>query len=235
MARLLQAASDLPIGAHCVSFHASQQEACDQAVSFISGCPNDQAASYWVAERTLLPMYESELKARLPQRPDVVHVLGHSQVHKVGDVLRPVPEVLAFIGQHPEGVTAGGETLTWFWTPETIHEHLEYERWFETQPRQRSRFICPYNLRKVPPGDVLEVLRELSEHHSHVVLSQSRDRPVRLMQLFLFANADSIPEALRPDLRWAVDAGYVQVESPSPLLFLSASGRQLLDDWTTLS
>jgi len=233
MVRLLNSASELPTGSHCVSFHATQDEACEQAVAFLEGARADQASAYWVANQSLVPMYRTRLQSRVPDRKDSVHALGHSQVHQVGEVLRPAPEVLEFISHHPDGVTAGGETITWFWTPETIHDYMEYETWFERQPRLNSRFICPYNLRRVPPQAAASVLHELGEHHSHVVLSRAPAKAVRLIQLFLFANAREVPEMLQHDLTWAVDAGLVQVHEPSPILFLTASGHQLIEEWAT--
>jgi hypothetical protein len=219
----------LPLGAHCVSFHASRDEAADQAVSFLAGSPDGQAASFWVADSTLLAYYDEKLAVRAPEHVGCVHVLPHEQVGPVAGKLRPVEEVQEFVAGHPGGVTGGADTLSFYWSPETIPDHLEYEQWFEDQPREGSRFLCPYDLRRIPPESAPEVLRELGKHHSHAALSASDEPAVRLLQLFIFGGARDLPPQLLETLRWARDSRLIERGDD---LVLTESGEAVVRDWS---
>jgi hypothetical protein len=232
MPQAVTEASRLPLGSHSLSLHADSEEAAEQAASFLAGTPEGQPASYWVGDETLLPHYHEILEVRAPGQVEAVHPLEGPQVQPEGPVLRPIPEVTQFVGSHPEGVTGGGDTISQYWTPQTIPAYLEYEAWFDAQPREHSRFICPYNLRRVPPGEAPKILRELGAHHSHVVLSQSSEMGVRLLQLFVFGAGSEVPPAIRPDLDWAVESGLVARAVDSGELTLTASGDAVIAAWS---
>lgn len=222
----------LPLGSHCVSFHVSREEAADHAASFLAGTPEDQAASYWVGDASLLPYYEEKLAQAAPHQVGCVHLLDTEQVASEGGRLRPVPTVREFVGAHPEGVTAAGETLSLYWTRETIPEHLEYEQWFDALPRDDSRFLCPYDLRRVPPEMAPMVLRDLGAHHSHAVLSSSLEPAVRLLQLFVFATPAEVPDALKDTHRWALEHGLISSSAPEEEMSLTEAGTQIVHEWS---
>ena len=227
----LDSCGEVPVGGHCVSFHATQEEAADQAASFVAGAAPSQAASYWVPQPGLLPLYRDRMASMDARRVRSIRVLAGPQVHRVGQRLRPVEEVAAFVERHPEGVTGGAETISWYWTADDIKDHLEYEQWFQLQPRAHSRFLCPYDLRRIPADDALPILRELVGHHSHLVLSRGRDESIRLLQLLLFSDAREIPPWLASDLAWGLRSGYVTVGEHTGHLSMTTEGHQLLDAW----
>jgi hypothetical protein len=222
----------LPLGSHCVSFHVSQEEAADHAASFLAGTPEDQAASYWVGDASLLPYYEEKLAETAPRQVGCVHLLETEQVAPEDGHLRPIPTVKEFVGAHPEGVTAAGETLSLYWTRETIPEHMEYEQWFDTLPRDDSRFLCPYDLRRVPPELAPSVLRDLGAHHSHAVLSASLEPAVRLLQLFVFATPSDLPDQLKDSRRWAEEHGLIAPTGPHEEMSLTEAGNQVVREWS---
>ena|SRR5580700_3299177 len=231
MLEVLDDLSQLPLGAHALSLHASRREAADHAVAFIKGTPEGQAVAYFVPDAALAQYYDDRLSEAAPDHLGCVHALGHEQVEFVDGRLRPVAEVRELIGQHPEGVTAAGETLSQYWAPENMPEHLEYESWFDDQPREDSRFLCPYNLREVPPEMASNVLRELGSHHSHVMLSQCDEPAARLLQLFIFAVPRDLPTSLQATLGWAVAEGLVRVEDAGQEMALTKAGEALVRRW----
>jgi hypothetical protein len=232
MPEVVESLEELELGSHCVSFHASREEARENAVAFLAGAPEGQPASYWVADPALKDYYSEEIVARTPDHLGCVYILPGPQVKWIEDRLRPVDEVLQFVGAHPEGVTAAGETITQYWAPQNVSDHLEYESWFEERPRENSRFLCPYDLRRIPPEVAPETLRELGLHHSHVALSHSQEPAARLLQLFIFGFADEMPPALRESLAWAEEAGLV-VDRGRPLgLTLTPGGEEIIRAWS---
>lgn len=230
--QVLDNPTDLPIGSHALSFHADSGEAEKHAIQFLSGAPADTPAVYFVHDEETSAHYNDRLSSELPARVGCVRALGHEQVESVDGKLRPVREVRAFFSQHHEGVTAGGDTLSRYLLPETISAHIEYEGWFDEQPREGSRFICPYDLRRLPAESAPEILRELGRRHSHVVLSSSAEPAVRLLQVFLFETRAEVPERLRADLRWASHKGYLEPDHSNSPLRLSALGRDVVDEWS---
>jgi|SRR5579871_110154 len=228
---LLTSVAELPVGSHCLSFHASLDESADHAAEFLAGAPEGQAAAYWVADSALQSYYQDRLSEGAPDQVGCVMVLAGEQVHPVEGRLRPVPEIQEFVGAHPEGVSGAAETISLYWTPETVPDHLEYETWFDNQPRGHSRFLCPYDLRLVPAGDAPEILRELGRHHSHVVLSPSTEPAVRLLQLFVFETVPEVPGPLSETLEWAVENGYVRVQGDRQELGLTPAGNSVVEAW----
>jgi hypothetical protein len=232
MAELVADLEQLPRGSHCLSLHASDREAAEHAAAFLAASEPEQAASYWLADEALLPLYRSMVADRVPDQVGCVRWLEHEQVEPTeGGMLRPTPDVAEFVREHPDGVTAGGETLSYYWSSETLPAHLEYEVWFEEQPRPASRFLCPYDLRRFPAGSAPRTLRELAEHHSHLVLSDSTDRVVRLLELFLFPTATSVPAELREALLWALRTGLVRHDEELDELELSPFGEEVVAEW----
>jgi hypothetical protein len=140
MPQVLEDLAELPPGAHGLSFHSDSNEAQDHAVRFLSGAPKEAAASYWVATPEIAEQYNERLASDLPERVGCVASLGHEQVEDHEGRLRPVGEVTEFVREHPDGVTAAADTISLFWDLESVPEHLEYEEWFQEQPRDRSRF-----------------------------------------------------------------------------------------------
>jgi hypothetical protein len=233
MPEVVDLAADLPRGSHALSLHADDVEAREHAVSFLSGTPRGQSASYWIGDGSQLAEYQSDLRAHDPSHVGCVAILPHEQVTPQGDGrLRPAEEVRSFLGGHPEGVTAGGDTLSLYWTDRTIPAHLEYEAWISGQSFDESRLICPYDLRRVPPAQAPRVLRELGDHHSHVVLSGSGQPAVRLLQLFVFSDASRLPEPLRDTLDWALKAGLARLDAAGRDLSLTEAGEEIVAEWS---
>ena len=231
MLRLIEEPRLLPTGSHGLSFHATRNEAARNAISFLAGTPRGQSASYWVADEATADYYRKWLGVEFPDHVGCVAILPHEQVESVDGRLRPVSEVKSFLEQHPEGVTAAGETLSRYWTRETLPAHLEYESWFQSQPNDASRFLCPYDLRTVPPDMAPEVLQELGSHHTHVTLSPSQEPGVRLLQLFVFPTVDELPECLEINLGWSIKRALTELLSGSRELSLTHKGEQVVREW----
>lgn len=221
----------LPVGAHCLSLHASEVEAAEHAVEFLAGTPEGQSASYWVSEPSLQAYYQERLAERAPAQVGCVHVLEGEQVEPSDGGLRPVLPVREFVGGHPEGVTGGADTISLYWTRDTVPAHLEYERWFDAQPRGNSRFLCPYDLRTVPADGAPEVLRALGQHHSHAVLSGSTEPAIRLLELFVFGRPADLPPGLRGTYLWARAEGLIEDGPEETELALSGDGTRIVEEW----
>ncbi|HTW56257.1 MAG TPA: hypothetical protein VMG36_07470 [Thermoplasmata archaeon] len=233
MPEVVDLAAELPVGSHTLSLHASNREAKQHAVSFLAGTPPGQAASYWIGDGDQLPDYRAQLTAEAPEHVGCVAVLPHEQVTEQPDGhLRPAGEIQEFLHAHPEGISAGGDTLSLYWTDRTIPAHLEYEAWLSGQPYDRSRLLCPYDLRRVPPSEAPRVLRELGAHHSHVVLSGSGQPAVRLLQLFVFPDAARMPSALRETLDWGLKTGLVRLDATGRDLSLTTAGEEIVAEWS---
>jgi hypothetical protein len=231
MPALIENLRELPVGSHCVSFHASRGESAQHAVDFIAGAPAGQATSYWVPDAETAQYYSLWLAQEVPDHVGCVAVLNHEQVEPIEAKLRPVEEVRQFVSEHPEGVSACGETITKYWSRETVPAHLEYEAWFQTQPMAASRFLCPYDLRAVPPDLATRVLRDLGAHHSHVTLSKSVEPGARLLQLFIFPTVEEVPEVVEGTLGWAMKKDLVEIQRPVRELALTAMGEEVVRDW----
>lgn len=229
---ILLSPASVPLGAHCLSLHATRREAEDQAIAFLEGTPEGQDARYWVSDATTEQLYSEEVRDRIPAHVGCIAVLPGEQVVTRDGKLRPADEVQAFIATHPEGVTAAADTISAYWTPETLPAHLEYESWFERQPRLGSRFLCPYDLRTVPPSMGAQVMGALGSLHSHVVLSSSVGSGARLLQLFVFGSVDRLPSSLRTTLEWATQRGFVRTESPDRRLSLTDEGVATIRGWS---
>jgi hypothetical protein len=231
MPETVESLAHLPIGSHCVSFYVSREEAASQAVDFLAGTPKGQAASYWVPDLETVAYYQNRLASHAPERASSVHFLPTEQIREKDGKLRPIDEVAGFVQGHPEGVTAAGETLSRYWTPESVPAHLEYEQWFDQLPRSDSRFLCPYDMRRVPADQAPDVLRALGKHHSHTLLSESTEPAVRLLQLFVFATAPEVPRVLEPTLGWAVRGRLLDFEGDQYELELAPQGEKIVEDW----
>lgn len=233
MVKIVADPMDLPLDSHALSFYADAAEAEDHAVRFLAGAAPGAPAVYFVPDEATSERYNARLSSELPERVGcVIPLVGHCQVETVEGKLRPVREVRDFVAAHTEGVTAGGDTLSMYLLPNSVSDHIEYESWFDRQPREHSRFVCPYDLRRVPVDSAPEFLRELGEHHSHIVLSSSAEPAVRLLQLFTFGTRATVPEPLHEDLDWAVDQGYLEVAGPDSPLRLTPHGRDVVREWS---
>jgi hypothetical protein len=231
MSTVLRDLAELPQGAHALALYSDREEAAAHAVRFIRGAPPSAPVSYWVASSDLAQEYNDRLASVAPERVGCVAVLDHEQVDRIDGKLRPTREVIDFVSEHPDGVTAGGDTLSLYWDLDSVPEYLEYEEWFDEQPRTSSRFLCPYDLRTVPAEVAPAVLSRLAKHHSHVVLSSSTEPAVRLLQLFLFGSPEELPERLRGDLRWATDRDFVENPADGATLELTPRGREVVREW----
>lgn len=228
---VLESAEEAPTGCHVLSFYAGPAEAARHAAEFLHGAPDGQTAQYWVANRAGAEFYAAAAGDRAPSHVGCVAILPTEQVELVEGRLRPVGEIRRFLASHPEGVSAGADTISLCWGAEDLDAHLEYERWFQAQPRSRSRFLCPYDVHTVPPGDPVSTVRELAAHHTHLVLSDSDEPGVRLLQLFVFATAPEVPAALAATLDWATREGLVALEGSDQTLTLTPEGEHLVREW----
>ncbi|MGI0131600.1 MAG: hypothetical protein ACREDK_00655 [Thermoplasmata archaeon] len=232
MPEVISDLEELPLGAHCLSLHADRTEAADHAVRFLAGTPEGKAPSFWVTDPGLANYYSERLVEAAPACIGCVHVLEGEQVSPMEGKLRPAPAIREFLGAHPGGVSAGADTISQYWTSETVPEHLEYEAWFQEQPREESRFICPYDLRRIPQGDWPRTLRELGSHHTHVSLSRSSDPGARLLELFVFGTRAEIPKELAATLLWARVNSLVVLEGESETLQLTSAGEAIVQEWS---
>ena len=231
MPQLVADLAELPSGSHAVSFYSAQSEAAEQAVRFLAGAPKDEPSSFWVTDPATAEEYNRRLETASPDHVGCVVAIDHEQVERVDGRLRPCAEVRAFLREHPGSITAGGDTLSQYMVPGTVPEHLEYESWFQEQPRRGSRFVCPYDLRRIPPAMAPSVLKELGKQHSHVKLSSSPEPAVRLLQLFIFGSEAEVPVLLQDDLEAARERGWVARDSPRAPLALTGAGREIVREW----
>ena len=229
---IVETLSRLPPGSHCISLHTSPEEAADHAVDFLAGTPPGQAASYWVPDSDVAAEYNSRLEAEAPGQVGCVRALAHEQVAPHDGRLRPVPEIVDFVTGHPGGVTGGADTISRHWTRESVPDHLEYEAWFDGQPRKASRFLCPYDLRTLPVELVPQVLRGLGTHHSHVSLSNSTDPALHLLQLFLFPTVHDLPPQLHATLGGALALKHASLPGLGSELVLTAAGETVVRNWS---
>ncbi len=235
MTQVIEDLRGLPKGSHALSFHASDREARDRAVRFIQGAPEGQRAAYWVEDEALKAEYDRRLAEAAPLQVGCVGILPEGQIENTPAGLRPVAAVREFVVAHPEGVTAGADTLFRHWDPQDPRPVLEYEEWFDGLARDQSRFLCPYDLRKLPSSDAgtaARSIRELASHHSHVALSETEDPALRLLQLFVFASEDEIPDALRSAFREASAGGLIESGGSEGPFFLTAAGEAVVADWS---
>lgn len=232
MLEVVEDVSELPQGAHCLSLHASREEGARNAVQFLAGALLGQAASYWVPDEETQRAYQDAARIGAPLHVGCIALLPHSQVTEIEGHLRPAEEIREFLRDHPSGVTAAGETLTRYWTRESVPAYLEYENWFETQGRDDSRFMCPYDLREVPSDLAPVVLRSLGSHHSHVVLSRSDAVGVRLLELFVFGRVDDLPDALDGTFGWALKRNLIDFDGRSRLVTLTPAGDEIIREWS---
>ncbi len=232
MPEVLPDPRELPRGTHLLSLHVTAAEAARHAADFLTGTPSGQAASYWVVDEATKGSYQETLIRQSPEHVGCIAVLPHSQVAPSEGALRPSNEVRAFLDAHPEGVTAAGETITRYWSRDSIPDHLEYETWFQDQERGNSRFMCPYSLREIPPDLAPHVLRELGSHHTHVVLADSKEPGVRLLELFVFRKVHEIPSVLDGTLGWAVKRELVSIDRATNELSLTPAGDAIIREWS---
>jgi hypothetical protein len=233
MPELLLDAKAIPMGGHCLSLHVDDLEAARNAADFLAGTPDDQAGAYWVADAAMEESHRMMAAEISPEHVGCIVVLPHAQAELQGGHLRPTSELREFLAAHPDGVSAAGETLTRYWNTATIPDHLEYEAWFQGQERGPSRFLCPYNVREIPPDFAAAILRELGARHSHIVLSASPEPGVRLLELFVFGTVGEVPEILEPTLGWAVKRGLVWIDDATRTLVLSPDGDEIVREWAS--
>ncbi len=232
MTELVEDLATLPLSAHGLSLHSSRGEAARHAAEFIAGTTAWQAAAYWVPDAATAGSHAAEIADRAPDHVGCVAIMSHEQVAEEHGKLRPVPEVLAFLREHPNGVTAAGETLSQYLDRKNLDQHLEYERWFQDQPRDRSRFLCPYDLRRLPPERAPHALRELGEHHTHVAISRDPHPVVQMLQLFLFRRAKELPPALVPTFADAVRRNAIRVDPGTGEFSLTPAGEAAVQSWS---
>ena len=227
--------SEIPLGAHALTLHAGPTEAADHVASFLEGAPDSQAARFWVPDGSSAALLAEVVEKRSPAHVGCIAILTTEQVEPTDGKLRPVATIRAYIGEHPEGVTAGAGTISSYLTEENAAAHAEYEAWFDRQSRENCRFACPYDLRSIPVEAGPELLRELGAHHSHVVLSHSDEPGALLLELFLFDRPSEMPEELRETLRWALDRQLVTDGGSDVPLALTAAGEAVVRDWGSRS
>ncbi|HXW67353.1 MAG TPA: hypothetical protein VEL82_05715 [Thermoplasmata archaeon] len=232
MAQVLTDPASLPVGCHALGIYSDASEQESHAVRFLSGAPAGTPAVYFVHDPKIAEQYNARLAHDVPDRAGSVVSLGHEQVEPDHGKLRPAKEVREYISHHPQGMTAGGDTLSMYLAPDTADAHLEYESWFDDQPRDASRFICPYDIRSIPIDAAPEILSDLGRHHSHVVLSSSPEPAVRLLQLFIFGTRADVPDRLGADLRWAQEKEYLRPAGARDSLELTDAGREIVREWS---
>jgi hypothetical protein len=222
----------LPLNSHAVSFHVTWEEAAEHAASFLAGTPVGQPARFWAHAGSAVPVYADAVDLLAPQLRDSLYALTEEQVAASDGKLRPIPEIQRFFAAHPAGISAGGNTLSLYWNAENLPQHLEYERWVNEQPREASRLLCPYDLRRVPPERASEAMRALGASHSHVVLSDTDDREAQVLQLFLFESIEHLPRSLEEGYRAAVREGLVGIEPLRRSLDLTPEGVRAVREWS---
>jgi hypothetical protein len=228
---IVSSACELPRGSHAVSLHTSLQEAAEQAASFLAGAPSDQATRFWAPNEAHALFYREATEVVAARQVEAIEVLPREQVEFAEGKLRPIAPIREFITAHPEGVTAAAGTISQHWRPENVPPHLEYERWFEAQGRKGSRFLCPYDLRTVPPEMAVEVMRALGAYHSHLVLSATEDREARLLELFLFESIERMPQGLEETLEWSLEQKLIEWQPSTKTLALTPRGEDVIREW----
>jgi hypothetical protein len=235
MTELISDLRELPRGSHALGFYSSEREAADRALRFLQGAPPGQRTAYWVEDEALKAEFDRRLSEAAPLQVGCVGILPEGQIESTPSGLRPVAEIREFVAAHPEGVTAAADTLHLHWDPQDPRPVLEYEEWFDGLARDESRFLCPYDLRELAAPDArgaARAVRELASHHSHVALSETEDPALRLLQLFVFASEEEVPEVLMPAFRQASDEGLIETGGSGGAFLLTAAGERLVADWS---
>ncbi len=221
---VLEDPEQLPPGSHCLSLYASDEEAALRAAAFLAGAEDPSRATYYVSGERLLAYTRRHVRARSPRLAQRVRDLGGPQTVREGPYFRPAAEVVRFVREHPEGVSTGGQTITQYWSRETIAGHLEYEQWFQQQPREGSRFLCPYDLREVPVDLAPRVLANLALHHSHIIFSTAPEPASQVLQLATSPRLEEMSPTLERSARWCLQEGFATVEAGSGTLTLAERG-----------
>jgi hypothetical protein len=229
--RTTEDARHLPANSHALSLHTTWEEAAEHAACFLAGTPVGQPARFWAPAGSAVPVYAEAVDLLAPQLRDSLYALSEAQVTLSEGKLRPIGEIARFFDDHPEGVTAGGGTLSLYWNAENLPQHLEYERWVNGQPRDASRLLCPYDLRRVPAERAVEAMRALGATHSHVVLSDAGDREAQMLQLFLFESIEHLPRSLEEGYHAAVREGLIRIDPASRSLDLTPEGVAAVREW----
>ena len=218
--------SDLPRGSHAVAFYAGEEERAEVASRFISGAPVGQAVGFWVLDfRT-----DGQDNDRLGSRLRITWGASRRSARRRSSPARvafgPWPRFADSCRTTRRASRAGRTPSRTTSRTRTPPSHLKYESWFQSLPREASRFLCPYALRRIPPESAPEIMRELGKDHSHVVLSSSPGPAVRLLQLFLFTSSAESPERAHAELRWARNRGSVYLARRRDTLELTPAGRR---------
>ncbi|MDE1820185.1 MAG: hypothetical protein KGJ23_07420 [Euryarchaeota archaeon] len=210
---ILDEPSRLPVGGHALSMFASDQEGADHAASFLSGGKEPASSSFWVGEASAFEVYQRAVERSAPRFVESLHALKGAHVEWVGTdrrALRPIPEVLQFLQEHPQGLSAGANTLSHFWSPTDMPAFLEYENWIQQLPHAEARLLCPYDLRRIPVASAPTVVSTLARRHDHLVLSRTQDPLLTMLELFLFRKEAEVPPSLRPALERGLEDRWVQ-------------------------
>lgn len=210
---LLNDLAEMPAGSHALALHDSAAEGAEHATAFLCSAPDPSSCSYWVDDPRLLELYRARVARSGPDRSGSVRLLPGSQVEPFGSRLRPVREVREFVGSHPKGVSVAAESTSRALNFESLPKFEEYERWLGRQPNRVSRYLCPYDLRRVPLDHAPSLMRALGEAHTHLLLSWTEDLVLRLLEVFLFATPNGVPEGLQGTLEQARDAGWLGYEA----------------------
>lgn len=220
--------ADLPIGCHAFSFHASVEEAADHASGHLWNSPTIDQGAYWIGTGRPRAPYEEAILRRRPEMLTALRSLETPSTEATDGALRPIKEVVAWVENHPDGVVAAAETLSWYWDPIHAPMNIAYEQWFHTLERRHSRFLCPYDLRRVPIGVAGLVLPKLRRVHTHLVLSTDRRPEIRVMQLLAFQGESELPELLAGDMERGILEGHFDRGAPGAGLRLTPLGVRFL-------
>jgi hypothetical protein len=222
---VIETADRVPLGSHALAVYATPEEATHLLAAFASGAPRGQPTRLFVSDEEQARAQRLAIGAGPTEH---LKVLPEGQAVLSEGRLRPAPAVRDFVEAHGEGVTAAGDTVSRHLTSSNARLFMEYEHWFDRQPRTRSRFLCPYDLRLLPTDQAPSILRSLAQHHSYVVLSGCRDPDIQLLQLFLFERQVPPPAPLASSLSWALAEKLVVRYPLTDRLGLTPDGQRIV-------
>lgn len=224
---------ELSVGSHSLCLYADAAEAAEKEARYLAGTPDGLFATFLVSGPARADAAMAQLRHAAPRLVLALQQFEGEHVEAVDGRLRPVRAIRELLAAHPEGVSAGADTFSSHWGPESVEAHLEYEQWFDGQARERSRFLCAYDLARIPAASLAETLDSLGRHHSHVVLSGSSEPAVRFAQLLAFGTPARVPVRLRENLLWAIEERYLRTLGPHDPLVVAVRGRDCFSEWAS--
>ncbi|HTT16846.1 MAG TPA: hypothetical protein VMH49_05775 [Thermoplasmata archaeon] len=222
---LVETPEELPPGSHSIALYGSAPEAARQMAGFLKGAHDRrQSAMVLTASDRMMDLYRGEISRRVPAMLSSLRRIPGPQVTPTADGLRPIPEVLRFAAEHPEGATMCGDTIPGLLDRRNLSSVLAYESWFDGLRPFQHRGLCPYDLYRLPVERAPEALGVLAKSHTHGVLSDDPNPGVQFLQLLVLPHVENPPAEHLGWLARAVDYGLIEERPREDTVALTPRG-----------